>query len=72
MIQQEKIMYHQTLKNALQNAIHPKEPKNHLLQPTSVIALIYLKKEPYLIFIQKADIKGYPWRNQMAFSRRTY
>ncbi|OQY00600.1 MAG: coenzyme A pyrophosphatase [Desulfobacteraceae bacterium 4572_130] len=67
MICREKIRYHKNLKNALENAVHPKEPENHLLQPTSVIALIYFKKESHLIFIQKADIKGYPWRNQIAF-----
>jgi 8-oxo-dGTP pyrophosphatase MutT (NUDIX family) len=31
------------------------------------MALFILKKEIELLFIQKADVKGYPWANQMAF-----
>ncbi|MBF0199834.1 MAG: CoA pyrophosphatase [Desulfamplus sp.] len=58
------------LKNAVQRFDHPPEPDSRLFRPTSVIAL-FAKGDspdsPCLIFIEKADIPGYPWRNQMAF-----
>ncbi len=33
----------------------------------SPAAISFVQGDPSMIFIQKADIKGYPWRNQMAF-----
>ncbi len=55
------------LRKAVLNGLHPGPPADGLFQPTSVIALFVLNEEIELLFIQKADIKGYPWANQMAF-----
>ena len=55
------------IRSAIQNGAHPGPPEDDLFQPTSVIALFMFNTEIELLFIQKADIKGYPWRNQMAF-----
>ncbi|MCP4114513.1 MAG: CoA pyrophosphatase [Desulfobacteraceae bacterium] len=46
---------------------HPGPPPDDMFRPTSVMALMEFDISPNLIFIQKADVKGYPWRNQMAF-----
>ncbi len=59
--------YINIIRSAIQAKRHPEPPAHGLFQPTSVIALFVLDKEAKLLFIQKADIKGYPWRNQMAF-----
>ena len=58
---------YELLTRALNETTHPEAPNKNLFQATSVIALFGIKKEPFLLLIQKADIKGYPWRNQMAF-----
>ncbi|MBF0111894.1 MAG: CoA pyrophosphatase, partial [Desulfamplus sp.] len=59
---------YQLISQAIFEANHPKTPDERLFQPTSVIALFTkIKEEITLILIQKADIEGYPWRNQMAF-----
>lgn len=70
------------LKQAVQESEHPHAPDSNLFQPTSVMALFTsgvsyhdlssvgtfpVQAESMLILIQKADIQGYPWRNQMAF-----
>jgi 8-oxo-dGTP pyrophosphatase MutT (NUDIX family) len=55
------------IRSAIQNGSHPGPPESDLFQPTSVIALFIFNTKVELLFIQKADIKGYPWRNQMAF-----
>jgi peroxisomal coenzyme A diphosphatase NUDT7 len=55
------------IEKAIQNASHTGAPDYDLYQPTSVIILFVFNKEIELLFIQKADIKGYPWANQMAF-----
>ncbi len=57
----EKIQY------AIKSADHPLPPDPERYQPTSVMALFLLNSDPSLLFIQKADREGYPWRNQMAF-----
>ncbi len=49
------------------NSSHPGPPDYRIYKPTSVMALVGIEAEPHLLFIQKADIEGYPWRNQMAF-----
>ena len=46
---------------------HPEAPPGDIFQPTSVIALFAPEEEMNMLMIQKADIEGYPWRNQMAF-----
>lgn len=56
-----------TIRSAVQNGSHPGPPQEDLFQSTSVIVLFILKKEVELLFIQKADVKGYAWANQMAF-----
>jgi 8-oxo-dGTP pyrophosphatase MutT (NUDIX family) len=39
-----------------------------MYDPTAVMALFLFNQTiPELLFIQKADVAGYPWRNQMAF-----
>lgn len=55
------------LLSAVNTAAHPPPPDDSLFQPTSVMALAGNNPEPFLLLIQKADVKGYPWRNQMAF-----
>ena len=55
------------IRSAVRNGSHPGPPKADLFQPTSVIALFIFNAETELLFIQKADVKGYPWANQMAF-----
>ncbi|MBU8848147.1 MAG: CoA pyrophosphatase [Desulfobacterales bacterium] len=55
------------IRAAVQNGSHPGPPDDGLFQPTSVIVLFVFNKEVELLFIQKADVKGYPWANQMAF-----
>jgi peroxisomal coenzyme A diphosphatase NUDT7 len=52
---------------AVQNSPHPGPPAENLFDSTSVMALFSLTEEIRLLFIQKADKKGYPWANQMAF-----
>ncbi|MBF0231625.1 MAG: CoA pyrophosphatase [Desulfamplus sp.] len=58
---------HDLLTKAVREAQHPTPPETDLFQPTSVMALFTPEEETSIILIQKADIKGYPWRNQMAF-----
>ncbi|MFH2058780.1 MAG: CoA pyrophosphatase [Pseudomonadota bacterium] len=55
------------IKSAIQNGFHPQMPGEDLFDPTSVMALFLFEQQIKLLFIQKADIKGYPWANQMAF-----
>ncbi|NOX33542.1 MAG: CoA pyrophosphatase [Deltaproteobacteria bacterium] len=55
------------IRSAVQSGTHPRLPAHGLFQSTSVIALFVFNKEVELVFIQKADVKGYPWANQMAF-----
>ncbi len=53
--------------SAVAAADHPLPPDPSVYQSTSVIALFLFNSDPSLLFIQKADKEGYPWRNQMAF-----
>ncbi|MFO7883433.1 MAG: CoA pyrophosphatase [Desulfobacteraceae bacterium] len=55
------------LKKAVIHADHPLPCTYGCYRSASVIALIGLSETPYLLYIKKADLKGYPWRNQMAF-----
>ncbi|MDD9302431.1 MAG: CoA pyrophosphatase [Desulfobacter sp.] len=55
------------IQSAIETADHPLPPDPELYQPTSVMALFLFNSDPSLLFIQKADTQGYPWRNQMAF-----
>ncbi len=55
------------IKTAIQTASHPNLENLHKFRLASVMALVIPSSRPELIFIQKADTKGYPWRNQMAF-----
>lgn len=55
------------IRSAVKTGSHPKPPKEDLFQSTSVMALFILNRQIELLFIQKADVKGYPWANQMAF-----
>jgi 8-oxo-dGTP pyrophosphatase MutT (NUDIX family) len=57
----------QKIHTAIDRAVHPDPPDPNAFQPTSVMALFEFSKGADLIFIQKADVEGYPWRNQMAF-----
>jgi len=57
----------QTIRSAVLNAHHPGAPDKGHFQPTSVIALFLFDDDPKLLFIQKADVEGYPWAGQMAF-----
>lgn len=53
--------------SALQNGTHPAAPTPGHFEPTSVMALFMFEPVVKLLFIQKADTKGYTWANQMAF-----
>ena len=55
------------VQNAVTRSAHPGPPGDMSLKPASVIALISAIDTPHLLFIEKADKKGYPWRGQMAF-----
>lgn len=55
------------IRSAMQTGLHPGPPVDTSFQPTSVIALFAFDTEIELLFIQKADVKGYPWANHMAF-----
>jgi peroxisomal coenzyme A diphosphatase NUDT7 len=58
----------QQIITALGKAAHPSPPDPDRFDPTAVMALFLLNQtSPELLFIQKADVAGYPWRNQMAF-----
>ena len=57
----------ETIRGAVVNGSHPGAPDSRLFQATSVIALFIFDEEIKLLFIQKADIDGYPWAGQMAF-----
>lgn len=55
------------IRSSVQNGSHPGQPDENLFDATGVMALFTLDDVIRLLFIQKADIKGYPWANQMAF-----
>ncbi|MCF8045459.1 MAG: CoA pyrophosphatase [Desulfarculaceae bacterium] len=59
--------WHSLVKNAVNRSAHPGPPGDESLKPASVVALISVIESPHLLFIEKADKKGYPWRGQMAF-----
>jgi 8-oxo-dGTP pyrophosphatase MutT (NUDIX family) len=59
--------YIQKIHSAVHGAAHPFPPDPAAFQSTSVMALFAFTDVLELIFIQKADVEGYPWRNQMAF-----
>ena len=63
----DKNRYIDGIRKAVQHTSHPGAPDYDLFQPTSVMALFAFNNEIELLFIQKADVKGYPWANQMAF-----
>ncbi len=52
---------------AVREASHPAPPPAGWYEPTSVMALLGLQEDPNLLFIQKAEKRGYPWSNHMAF-----
>ncbi len=54
--------------STLSRSVPPPPPDLNLYDPTAVMALfLFNQTTPDLLFIQKADVAGYPWRNQMAF-----
>lgn len=55
------------IRSAVLNSPHPGLPDGDFFVPTGVMALFTLDEVIRLMFIQKADQKGYPWANQMAF-----
>ncbi|WP_022666490.1 NUDIX hydrolase [Desulfospira joergensenii] len=55
------------IRSAVELSDHPLAPDPEVYRPTSVMALFMFDRSPELLFIQKADTQGYPWRNQMAF-----
>jgi coenzyme A diphosphatase NUDT7 len=52
---------------AIKNGDHPLPPAPGQFDATSVMALFLFDPEIRLLFVQKADVKGYTWANQMAF-----
>lgn len=63
----DKINCINKIKSAIRNGNHPDPPVSDTFQQTSVIVLLMFNQETELMFIQKADVKGYAWANQMAF-----
>jgi 8-oxo-dGTP pyrophosphatase MutT (NUDIX family) len=59
--------YIEIMNSAIVSAAHPPAPDPEQFKPTAVMALFLFRREPELLFIQKADREGYAWRNQMAF-----
>ena len=57
----------ETLRSAVTRAQHPGPPPQGQYRPAAVMGLFLFNAHPSLLFIQKADVEGYPWRNQMAF-----
>ncbi|MFN2358028.1 MAG: CoA pyrophosphatase [Desulfotignum sp.] len=57
----------QQIRSTVGHAVHPPPPDPNRFDSTAVIALFLCSRNPALLFIQKADVAGYPWRNQMAF-----
>ncbi len=55
------------IRSAIVNGSHSGPPDADLFQSTSVMALFLFGDQAELLFIQKADVQGYPWANQMAF-----
>lgn len=55
------------IRSAVQDGTHPGPPPEDLYQSTSVIAIFLFDDDIRLLFIQKADVEGYPWAGQMAF-----
>jgi len=55
-----------SLKHIINNASLPEPPADASYQSTCVFLLLFGEKEPYILFIQKSDREGYPWRNQVA------
>lgn len=55
------------IRSAIESGLHPGPPECFMFEPTSVMAVFVCDREIKLMFIQKADRKGYPWANQMAF-----
>lgn len=56
-----------SVSDALKKGAHPDLPMADYYDPTAVMALFSVDPELNLLFIQKADVKGYAWANQMAF-----
>jgi peroxisomal coenzyme A diphosphatase NUDT7 len=54
------------LKNRIATADLPGVPMDITFRPACVFLLLFDTNQPHLVFIQKADTEGYPWRNQMA------
>ena len=54
------------LKNRIATTDLPGVPKGTTFRPACVFLLLFDTNQPHLVFIQKADTEGYPWRNQMA------
>jgi 8-oxo-dGTP pyrophosphatase MutT (NUDIX family) len=63
----DKNKYIDVIRKAVKHTSHPGAPDYDLFQATSVMVLFVFNTESELLFIQKADVKGYPWANQMAF-----
>ncbi len=63
----DKNKYIDVIRKAVKHTSHPGAPDYDLFQATSVMVLFVFNTEIELLFIQKADVKGYPWANQMAF-----
>jgi 8-oxo-dGTP pyrophosphatase MutT (NUDIX family) len=67
-IAMDPVSCRQKIRHTLENAEHPSPPDPDRYEPTAVMALFLFNQNiPELLFIQKADVAGYPWRNQMAF-----
>ncbi|MGM0644674.1 MAG: NUDIX hydrolase [Thermodesulfobacteriota bacterium] len=59
--------FHSVVKKAVRSSAHPAPGYDASLNSASVIALFSFTESPLLLFIEKADKQGYPWRGQMAF-----
>lgn len=54
------------LKQLIAEADSPGPPADASYRSACVFLLLFNRREPHLLAIQKSDTEGYPWRNQVA------
>ena len=54
------------VKQRVSRAPGPPRPPAEDFQSTCVFMLLFNATDPQVLFVQKADTEGYPWRNQVA------
>jgi len=54
------------IRHIIRNTVHPGPPAEGMYKSACVFLLLFEKKEPHILAIQKTDTEGYLWRNQVA------